>query len=267
MSGFYKYQDDNLFHAPNFVATPTYSLEVALKDTYTYPVDGWIYCESKQVALDYFGLTEQEDGTITSTGIRVWKVRQLVAQYVLEQELAEEDLQSLIGLYLPWKEDEIFQTENGQLPLVVRSYEGKLYKLLLPHTTQADWTPDVTPALWKVFTPAGVIPDWVQPINAQTAYRINEKVTHLGKIWLNELDYNTYEPGVYGWRDTSLPPDNPCQTAPAWDIANYTLYIVGYVVKHNNAIYSAKNLTHTWMAPAKTGDGALSWTWIQDCDT
>ena len=27
---------------------------------------------------------------------------------------------------------------------------GKLYKAIQAHTTQADWTPDVTPALWEV---------------------------------------------------------------------------------------------------------------------
>lgn len=28
--------------------------------------------------------------------------------------------------------------------------DGKLYKARQPHTTQADWTPDATPALWAV---------------------------------------------------------------------------------------------------------------------
>ena len=40
-------------------------------------------------------------------------------------------------------------------------YEGKLYKCVQAHTTQADWTPDVTPALWTVIdvTHAGTIDD------------------------------------------------------------------------------------------------------------
>ena len=29
-----------------------------------------------------------------------------------------------------------------------RSYEGTIYTVIQSHTTQADWTPDVTPALW-----------------------------------------------------------------------------------------------------------------------
>ena len=40
-------------------------------------------------------------------------------------------------------------------------YNGKLYKCVQAHTTQADWTPDVTPALWTVIdvTHAGTIDD------------------------------------------------------------------------------------------------------------
>lgn len=40
-------------------------------------------------------------------------------------------------------------------------YEGKLYKCVQVHTTQADWTPDATPALWTVIDVerAGTIED------------------------------------------------------------------------------------------------------------
>ena len=40
-------------------------------------------------------------------------------------------------------------------------YNGKLYKCRQAHTTQADWTPDITPALWTVIdvTHAGTLED------------------------------------------------------------------------------------------------------------
>ena len=40
-------------------------------------------------------------------------------------------------------------------------FNGKLYKVVQAHTTQADWTPNVTPALWTVIdvTHAGTIDD------------------------------------------------------------------------------------------------------------
>lgn len=40
-AGFYKLEDDNWQYAPNFVDAPNYTLDKELKDTYTYPVDGW----------------------------------------------------------------------------------------------------------------------------------------------------------------------------------------------------------------------------------
>ena len=40
-------------------------------------------------------------------------------------------------------------------------FNGKLYKVVQAHTTQADWTPDITPALWTVIDAihAGTIDD------------------------------------------------------------------------------------------------------------
>ena len=40
-------------------------------------------------------------------------------------------------------------------------YDGKLYKCIQAHTTQADWTPDKTPALWTLIdvTQASTIDD------------------------------------------------------------------------------------------------------------
>lgn len=40
-SGFYKYDEEQWFYAPNAVYAPTYTLLKELKDTYKYPIDGW----------------------------------------------------------------------------------------------------------------------------------------------------------------------------------------------------------------------------------
>ncbi len=76
---------------------------------------------------------------------------------------------------------------------------GVLYSCVQAHTSQSDWTPGATPALWKVTVPEGVIPEWVQPTGAQDAYSIGEKVTHGGSTWVSVVDGNVWEPGVYGW--------------------------------------------------------------------
>lgn len=79
-------------------------------------------------------------------------------------------------------------------------YGDKLYKVLIAHTSQSDWTPDVSPSLFaEVLIPdPTVIPEWVQP-SSTNPYMIGDKVRHNGKIWISIADYNVWEPGVYGW--------------------------------------------------------------------
>lgn len=81
-------------------------------------------------------------------------------------------------------------------------YNGKLYKCVQAHTTQADWTPDKTPALW-VEVSLEEFPEWKQPAGTHDAYKKGDKVTHNGKKWSSDVDANVWEPGVYGWSEES----------------------------------------------------------------
>lgn len=76
-----------------------------------------------------------------------------------------------------------------------------LYKCLQNHTTQADWTPDVTPALWVVVS-LDEYPEWRQPTGAQDAYAKDAKVSHNDKHWISDVNGNVWEPGVYGWTES-----------------------------------------------------------------
>lgn len=75
-----------------------------------------------------------------------------------------------------------------------------LYKCVQNHTTQADWTPDLTPALWVVVS-LDEFPAWRQPTGAHDAYNQGDKVSHLEKHWVSDIDANVYEPSVYGWSE------------------------------------------------------------------
>ena len=79
-------------------------------------------------------------------------------------------------------------------------YSDKLYKCVQAHTTQADWTPDKTPALW-VEVSLDEFPEWKQPAGAHDAYAKGDKVKHNGKKWVSDVDANVWEPGVYGWSE------------------------------------------------------------------
>lgn len=79
-------------------------------------------------------------------------------------------------------------------------YKDVLYKVLQPHTSQADWTPDTAVSLYvKIADPSIEWPEWVQPLGAHDAYALGAKVSHNGKHWISNVDNNVWEPGVYGW--------------------------------------------------------------------
>ena len=54
--GFYKNEDDNVVHGPNFVLNMDYELRKETKDGHTYPVDGWCWFDSEEEAYAAFGL-------------------------------------------------------------------------------------------------------------------------------------------------------------------------------------------------------------------
>ena len=74
-------------------------------------------------------------------------------------------------------------------------YNDILYKCLIDHTAQGDWTPKDAVSLWaEVLIPdPEVIPDWVQP-ESTNPYMKGDKVRHIGKVWVSDIDYNVYEP-------------------------------------------------------------------------
>lgn len=77
-------------------------------------------------------------------------------------------------------------------------YLDKLYRVIQPHTSQAERNPAELPAL---YTLVGIEewPEWVQPLGAEDAYGFGAKVTHNGKKWVSSAENNVWEPGVYGW--------------------------------------------------------------------
>ena len=84
----------------------------------------------------------------------------------------------------------------------MRTDADALYKCVQAHTSQADWRPSTTPALWaKVGDPADEWPEWSRPIGAHDAYAAGDKVSHNDKHWISNVDTNVWEPGVYGWNE------------------------------------------------------------------
>lgn len=110
-----------------------------------------------------------------------------------------------IDTFSPWVAG--IKVTVGQLRTYGGETEGsvkKLYRCVQAHTTQADWTPDVTPALWvEVGDPSVEYPAWSQPVGAHDAYEQGAKVTHNEKKWVSDVNANVWEPGVYGWSEVA----------------------------------------------------------------
>lgn len=65
------------------------------------------------------------------------------------------------------------------------------------HTSQADWTPDITPSL---YTPIGLdsagYPMWSAPTGAHDAYDIGDVVNYNGYLYESTINGNTIVPGT-----------------------------------------------------------------------
>ena len=94
---------------------------------------------------------------------------------------------------------ELYPDWNGNGVLVVRGellyYKKNLYRVNQSHTTQDDWTPDITPALYTKIS-LEEYPEWVQPTGAHDAYNKGDKVSDEGKHWISEIDGNVWKPGT-----------------------------------------------------------------------
>ena len=81
-----------------------------------------------------------------------------------------------------------------------RDNNGDLYKVVQAHTTQADWQPSATPALF-VKVSLDEWPLFVQPTGAHGAYPIGANVTFKAKRYTSKIAANVWAPDVYpaGW--------------------------------------------------------------------
>lgn len=77
-------------------------------------------------------------------------------------------------------------------------YLDKVYRVLLDHVSQLDWTPIVAVSLFVEIS-LDEFPEWREPIGAHDAYKKGAKCSHNEKHWISDYDGNNWEPGVFGW--------------------------------------------------------------------
>ena len=117
-----------------------------------------------------------------------------VAQ-IQAQSLTDEQAITVKDIYPIWDGNGVSYQKDFYL-----THDGKLYKVLQAHTSQADWTPDTAPSLFAEVLPGqgGTgIGEWVQP-GSTNPYMTGDRVTHNGGMWESLVDNNVWEPGAQG---------------------------------------------------------------------
>ena len=127
----------------------------------------------------------------------LFKIRQMIEKG--SASLPDDDALEAVELFPSWEVGIAYSVgERIQ-------YNGKLYKVVQAHTSQADWTPDVVPALFTEVAKPGEIPVWKQPTGAQDAYNKGNKVWYPDvntTVYESVIDSNVWSPNDYpqGWK-------------------------------------------------------------------
>ena len=115
------------------------------------------------------------------------------------QSLPEEQAMEIATIYEPWKPGKSYKggeyvtygTNEVGVPQLYRVNDGKA------HTSQADWTPDVTASLYTaVGLDGNGHPLWSAPTGAHDAYSVGDVVNYDGVLYESLIDGNTTVPGT-----------------------------------------------------------------------
>lgn len=128
---------------------------------------------------------------------RAYQLRAMIVK--ASASLPDADALEAVELFDEWKPDTEFAKD-----IRVR-YNGKLYRVVQAHISQAGWEPPSVPALFTEVAKPGEIPTWKQPTGAQDAYQTGDKVHYPdadSPVYESLIDNNTWSPEAYpaGWR-------------------------------------------------------------------
>ena len=124
------------------------------------------------------------------------------ALQMFAQTLTDDDAMEVATVYPAYEVGRAYKT--GELfTFDVNSVgDPQLYRVVQDHTSQGDWSPFSTPAL---YTPIGLnstgYPVWSRPTGAHEAYNTGDIVDYNGTLYKSLIDGNAYSPDEYpaGW--------------------------------------------------------------------
>lgn len=122
-----------------------------------------------------------------------------IAGALLDEEMALE----CVRLYRPWEIGKVYQTGDYLTYGQNGVGDPQLYKVVQAHTSQSDWMPDITPALYDAIgLDNDGYPVWARPTGAHDAYNTGDIVNYNGTLYESTINGNTWSPDEYpaGWK-------------------------------------------------------------------
>lgn len=116
--------------------------------------------------------------------------------------LTEDKAMEVATVFDPWAANKAYGAGEYVTYGVNAVGDPQLYKVVQDHTSQENWTPDVSASL---YSPVGLdesgYPVWAQPTGAHDAYNEGDIVSYNGVLYKSLVDGNTYSPEAYpaGW--------------------------------------------------------------------
>lgn len=126
------------------------------------------------------------------------------ALQMFAMSLDDEKAMEVATVFDPWEIGKAYAVGDFLTYGVNGVGDPQLYKAVQAHTSQADWRPDITPALYvAIGLDEEGYPVWSQPTGAHDAYYIGDIVDYNGKLYESLIDGNIYSPESYpaGWKE------------------------------------------------------------------
>ena len=116
--------------------------------------------------------------------------------------LSDEKAMEVATIYDPWVEGKAYAVGDFLTYGENSVGDPQLYKVVQAHSSQPDWKPDTTPALYvAIGLDEKGYPVWSQPTGAHDAYNKGDIVDYNGTLYRSLIDGNVYSPDAYpaGW--------------------------------------------------------------------
>lgn len=130
--------------------------------------------------------------TITEQALAIREAMD-IAGAMLDEEMALE----CVRLYRAWEIGHDYKVDEYLTYGTNNVGDPQLYRVVQDHTSQADWTPDVSASLYVALGLDNEgYPIWVQPTGVHDAYNKGDIVNYNGTLYQSTIDGNVWSPDV-----------------------------------------------------------------------